>query len=101
MDELNQGFDDLKAELRATREAMSGVLEGLAQTQKGLAQTQESVETQTRRFDNFIARFDEVVEMLITTDTDQLQRVTAVEQRLDKELARVWQRIEALEKKAG
>ena len=75
-DKIRQAVDELRLELSATNQGLRQTQEALRQTQEAVQQTQEGLETANRRFGNFLLRFEEVAEMLITHDTEQLQRVT-------------------------
>ncbi|MCA9793145.1 MAG: hypothetical protein KC910_15155 [Candidatus Eremiobacteraeota bacterium] len=123
--QVEAAFETMGARLGDVEHGLAGVQKGLAVVEKGLAETQQGLaETQqglaeanrgistnrqnqhdsSRRFDNFLARFDEVTEMLIESDTDHLRRVTAVERsqdQLQSEIAEVKGRLDDLEQKAG
>lgn len=118
MKAVEKQVGQLQKGLEVAQSGLADMQRALAQTQTGLAEmhrsvghvhqvmiaTNERIDTGERRFDNFVCRFDEVTEMLVTHDTDQLQRVTAVEleqARLQQEMDEARARIESLEKKAG
>lgn len=114
-DDLRKAFDEMKKDLGAVKERLGTVEELQRETadrQRETANLQakaaDATADATRRFDTFLVRFNEVSEMLITHDTEQLQRVAAVERENDAlkaDFTEKWQdiarRVEALEKKAG
>ena len=116
--QVEAAFETMGARLGDVEHGLAGVQKGLAVVEKGLAETQQGLaeanrgistnrqnqHDSSRRFDNFLARFDEVTEMLIESDTDHLRRVTAVERsqdQLQSEIAEVKGRLDDLEQKAG
>ncbi len=98
-DEIKNKFAEMREDLRAVQAENKTMV---AEQKK----IQAAMERADRRFDTFLARFDEVTEMLVDHDTDQLQRVTAVEsaqaalkEQVQSKLAELEQRVDALEKK--
>lgn len=78
---------------------MAEQMRQMAEQQRQMAQQQrqmaEAMLDLNRRFDTFLVRFEEVVEMLIQQDTEQLQRISSLEQ----ESALLRERIEAIERR--
>lgn len=89
-DDLRRILGEMREDLRAVHAEQRGI--------------RERMEVAESRFSTFVSRFDEVAEMLITHDTEQLQRVVAVENE-NAAMRQQWQdlarRLEALEKRAG
>ncbi|MBI3924109.1 MAG: hypothetical protein HY319_01080 [Armatimonadetes bacterium] len=89
--------DDLWKAIEEMRQDLAGVKDGL--------------NAAASRFDTFLVRFNEVAEMLVEHDSEQLKRVTAVENEnaglrqdcavLQRQYADLSRRLEALEKRAG
>ena len=102
LDDLRRSLHKLESQhvaLADQQDGMAAQMREMAQKQRAMAETQremaEDTSAMTRNFDNFLARFEEVVEMTVQHDTDQLRRVAAVEAENQKLL----ERIEAIERR--
>lgn len=117
-DELKKTFDEMRVAVQAARtglervetlqrktaDEISAMKERMGTVEGLQRQTAEGTSDVKRHFDTFLVRFEETTEMLITHDTEQLQRVARVEQANDvlrQEWADLRSRVEALEKRAG
>jgi len=95
--------DDLRRSVEELKRELAGVKTDLHAVNTLQKQTAEATERLTSRFDLFLDRFQEASEMWVQHDTDQLQRVTAVENEnaaLKEEWRDLTRRVEALEKKS-
>ncbi|MHB2017479.1 MAG: hypothetical protein ACYCW6_11085 [Candidatus Xenobia bacterium] len=89
---MNKKLQVMREEVAGVREDLTGVRlsvkHELDEVKKSLTAVEKSVDTglqnAANRMDTFLVRFDEVVEMLITSDTEMLQRMQKLEARMDR-----------------
>lgn len=102
-DDLRRMVKEMREDLREVRQRLGASerrLERVETALTGMSTTVGEVRGDFadagRRFDNFLSRFDEAMEMVVQHDTDQLQRNA----RLEDDLADVKRRVEALERRS-
>lgn len=104
IEELQRELKATARELRAQKTQVRQVRDGLSQALTALDAMVVQQDNAQRHFHNFVGRFDEVVEILVDHDTEQLRRVTRVEDdtaRLKQQVSEALLRIQQLEEKAG
>jgi len=102
--ELQSAMEEVRGELQDLRGIQNVITRQMGEVKDQSAAAEGKIGSVSDRFQGFREKFNEVSEMLITHDTDQLQRVTAVENEnagLKQTVVDLVRRVEALEKRAS